>query len=148
MLDQENTQKVKETQMLDQENTQKVKDLYAAFGRGDIPAVLEALSDDVEWVIPGPADIPMTGTRRGKQAVRVWFGTLAENLEFQVFEPREFIAQGDMVVALIYREATTRRSGRKFAAHEAHVWTCRDGKITRHQAFEDTAAVAAAYRGE
>jgi uncharacterized protein len=108
--------------MLEQENTQKVQDLYAAFGRGDMPAVLEALADDVEWVLPGPADFPMAGTYRGKQAVQAWFGTLLENIEFQVFEPREFIAQGDKVVALIYREAITRRSGRKFAAHDAHVW--------------------------
>jgi ketosteroid isomerase-like protein len=123
-------------------------DLYAAFGRGDMPAVLEALADDVEWVLPGPADVPMAGTRRGKQAVQGWFGTVAEHLEFQIFEPRECVAQGDKVVALIYAEATTRRSGRKICAHEAHVWTCKDGQITRHQAFQDTAAIVAAYRGE
>jgi ketosteroid isomerase-like protein len=133
--------------MVEQENTQMVMDLYAAFGRGDLPAVLAALADDVEWVVPGPADIPMAGTRRGKQAVQAWFGTVAANLTFQVFEPREFIAQGDTVVALIYAEATARRTDRTIAAHEAHVWTCRDGKITRHQAFQDTAAIAAAYRG-
>ncbi len=134
--------------MLEQENTQRIMDAYAAFGRGDIPAVLEALSDDVEWVLPGPADIPLTGTRRGKQAVRGWFGALAEHLEFQALEPREFIAQGDKVVALIYREGTARRSGGTFAAHEAHLWEFKDGKVARHRAFEDTAAVAAAYRGE
>jgi ketosteroid isomerase-like protein len=133
--------------MLEQENTQKIKDLYAAFGRGDLPAALETLADDVEWVLPGPADFPMAGTYRGKQAVQGWFGTLVENIEFHALEPREFIAQGDKVVALIYREGTMRRSGGRFAVHDAHVWTCRDGKITRHEAIEDTSAEVAAYRG-
>ena len=134
--------------MVEQENTQTVMDLYAAFGRGDLPAVLAALTDDVEWVVPGPADVPMAGTCQGKQAVQAWFGTVAENLAFRVFEPREVIAQSDKVVALIYAEAVARRSERPIAGHEAHVWTCRDGKITRHHAYQDTAAIAAAYRGE
>ena len=140
MLAQENTQTV-------QGNTQKVKDLYAAFGRGDMPSVLEAIADDAEWVLPGPADFPMAGTYRGKQAVQGWFGTLVENIEFHAVEPREFIAQGDKVVVLFYREGTMRRSGRTFAAHDAHVFTLRDGKITRHEAIEDTAAEVVAYRG-
>ena len=53
--------------MLEQENTQRVKDGYAAFLRGDIPSVLDALADDTEWVSPGPADVPGTGTFRGKR---------------------------------------------------------------------------------
>lgn len=52
--------------MVEQENTQTVMDLYAAFGRGDLPAVLAALADDVEWALPGPANIPMAGTRPGE----------------------------------------------------------------------------------
>jgi ketosteroid isomerase-like protein len=134
--------------MSEQENTQRVKDIYAAFGLGNLPALLDVLADDVEWVAPGPADVPTAGTYRGKQAVRAWFGTVAENLEFQVFEPREFIAQGDKVVVLIYAELTTRRTGRKVAINDAHFWAFRDGKVIRHEAFEDTAALAAAYRGE
>jgi hypothetical protein len=123
-------------------------DAYAAFGRGDIPAVLDTLADDIEWVVPGPSDIPTAGTYKGKQAAGAWFGVLHENLEFQVFEPREYIAQGDKVVSLIYAEATTRRNGGKIAIHEAHVWVFRDGKVTSIQFYQDTAAIAAAYRGE
>lgn len=133
--------------MVEQENTQRVKDFYAAVGRGDMPAVLAALADDIEWVIPGPPDVPWTGAYTGKHALLAWFGRMAEHQEFQVFEPLEFIAQGDKVVALVYAEATTRHNGRKIVNQTAQVWTFRDGTITRHQAFEDTAAVVAAFRG-
>lgn len=135
--------------MLEQENTRLAQESYAAFGRGDMPALGEAMADDIEWVAPGdPADDPTAGTYNGREAVLGWFGTLAENLDFQVFEPREFIAQGDKVVSLVYAEATVRGNGRKVVNHEAHVWTFRDGKLAHFQIYLDTAAIAAAYRGE
>ena len=103
--------------MSEAENTQIAKDAYAAFGRGDIPAVLGVMTDDIEWVFPGPAEVlPNAGTFTGKEAVGAWFGTLDATVEFQVFEPREFIAQGDKLVALgIRREhcAEHRREARR-----------------------------------
>jgi ketosteroid isomerase-like protein len=52
-----------------EENTQTAKDGYAAFGRGDVPAILELLTDGIEWVDPGPPDVlPGAGTHRGKEA--------------------------------------------------------------------------------
>ena len=134
-------------QMVKQNISETVKNLYAEFGRGDMATVLDTLSDDIEFVLPGPADIPMSGTYRGKQAVQAWFGTLVGTLDFQI-EPREFIAQGDKVVVLVTREGTVRHNGRKFAVRDAHIFTVRDGKITHHEAIEDTAAVVAAYHGE
>jgi ketosteroid isomerase-like protein len=129
-----------------EENVQTAKDGYAAFGREDLPGILELLTDDIEWVNPGPPDvIPGAGKHVGKDAVAGFFGTLAQSTDFQAFEPREFIAQGDKVVALIHSEATARSTGRKFVDHEAHVWTFRDGKVAHFQVFQDTAALVAAF---
>ncbi len=33
--------------MTEQENVQLIQELYAAFGRGDVPAILDQLTDDV-----------------------------------------------------------------------------------------------------
>jgi ketosteroid isomerase-like protein len=129
-----------------EENTQTAKDGYAAFGRGDVPAILELLTDDIEWINPGPPDvIPGAGTHHGKEAVGAFFATLSQELDFSTFEPREFIAQGDHVVALIYSESTVKRTGRKLTDHEAHLWTFKDGKVAHFEVFQDTAAVVAAY---
>lgn len=131
------------------ENTRLVQRAYEAFGRGDMPALAEVLADDIEWVNPGdPDDDPNAGTYKGKEAVLGWFGGLASTLDFTTFEPREFIAQDDTVVSVVYAEATVRDTGRALVNHEAHVWTFRDGKIARFQNYQDTAAVAAAHRGE
>src|SRR6185312_700685 len=102
--------------MVEQENTQRAKEFLAASLRGDVPSILESLADDIEWVVPGPSDLPWTGTFTGKQAVVSWLGGLHDIAAFQVFEPREFIAQGDKVVALVYAEYTTQRHGRKLVS--------------------------------
>jgi ketosteroid isomerase-like protein len=80
-----------------------------------------------------------------KEAVAGFFGTLAQSVDFQTFEPREFIAQGDKVVALIHSEATVRSTGRNVVDHAAHVWTFRDGKLAHFEVIQDTAALVAAY---
>lgn len=133
--------------MSEQENVQQIQALYAAFGRGDIPAFFDALADDVELVLPYPADIPNAGTFHGKAGIQQWLGLTMENVEFRALEPHAFIAQGDRVVALLHAEATIKRTGRNVDQEVAHVWTLRDGKVIRQYAYEDTAAVAAAYRG-
>jgi uncharacterized protein len=135
--------------MAEQENIQLAQEAYAAFGRGDLPALADAMADDIGWVSPGdPGVDPTAGTYNGKEAVLAWFGTLAENVDFQVFEPREFIAQGDRVASVVYAEATVRSTGRSFVNSEVHLWTFRGGKVAHLQIYYDTAAVAAAYRGE
>ena len=128
------------------ENTRLAQSAYEAFGRGDMAALADVMADDIEWVHPGdPAVDPNGGTFNGKEAVLGWFGGLASTVEFSAFEPREFIAQDDKVVSLVYVEATARETGRPFANHEAHVWTFRDEKVARFEVYLDTAAGAAAH---
>ena len=132
-----------------EENTRLAQSAYQAFGRGDVATLAEMMTDDIEWVNPGdPDDDPNAGTFRGKEAVLGWFDGLASTLDFTTFEPREFIAQNDKVVSLVYAEATVRDTGRPFVSHEAHVWTFRDGKVARFQVYLDTAVTAAAHRVE
>jgi len=112
-------------------------------------ALAEVMADDIEWVDPGdPDDDPNAGTFKGKEAVLGWFGGLATTRDYTTFEPREFIAQNDKVVSLVYSEATVRDTGRAFVNPEAHVWTIRDRKLARFQSYHDTAAAAAAHRVE
>jgi ketosteroid isomerase-like protein len=132
--------------MAEQENVQQAKDAYAAFGRGDIAAVLQNVADDVEWILPGPADVPTAGTYRGKAAVQTWFGTLAQTVAFERFEPYEFIAQADQVVVLVHVVGRVRQTNRTYTSEDAHLSTYRDGKLIRFQVYTDTAATAAAYQ--
>jgi ketosteroid isomerase-like protein len=88
--------------------------------------------------------IPFAGTRRGREGVAQFFSLVEETLEFQQFEPREFVAQGDMVVVLGFERNLIKPTGRTFEQEWAHVYALRDGKIAKHRGFEDTAAYVAA----
>jgi ketosteroid isomerase-like protein len=128
-------------------NPKVVQNAYAAFGRGDVDGILGLLADNVEWQSFGPAELPMTGLRRGKPEVGRFFKQVGETWNFERFEPREFIVQGDLVVALGYYSGTAKGPGRKFAAEFAHAFTVQGGKITRFREYTDTANLAAALSG-
>ena len=127
-----------------------VQGIYAAFGQGNIPAVLSRLSEDVEWWVAGSSDIPYAGMRRGRRAVEEWFTVLVKSAEIQAFEPKEFITQGDSVVVIGHERLKTKPVGRVLGRVVSHEWvqvfTVRDGQVSRFREFLDTAALASAFR--
>ena len=132
--------------MNEQENLRVVQEGYAAFGRGDIRALLNLYTEDVEYVIPGPPDIiPYAGTYRGHDQVAQFFSLLADAVEFEQFEPQQFIAQGDRVVVLGRNRGRVKATGHSLVEEWAHSITLREGKVTRFQAYNDTAAVVLAF---
>ena len=131
--------------MAERENLEVVKNAYAAFLKGDIGAVIAACAEDVVWTIPGLASVPVAGTRRGREGVAEFFRTLGENQTPQEFQPREFVANGDSVVALGHYSWTIRRTGRTYASEWAHAFTLREGRVVKFREYSDTAAEAEAY---
>lgn len=124
-----------------------VQNAYAAFGSGDIPALLQLLSEDVEWQFTGDAGAPYTGTVRGRAQVGDWFGTVVANDDIQAFAPREFLAGPDHVTVLGHERAIARRGGGTFETDWVHVWHVRDARLSRFFGIFDTEAAARARRG-
>lgn len=124
--------------------TDIVQAAYGDFGRGDIPALLARLTDDVIWEHKGTLDLPYMGVFRGKPAVAQWFGHVAEFDAIEAFEPREFLAGPDHVTVLGWERTRALPNGRVFETDWVHVFQLRDGRIARFVGAYDTAAVAAA----
>jgi ketosteroid isomerase-like protein len=59
--------------MSTQDNLRIVQGIYSAFGKGDIPAILNALADDVEWLQPPGGEPPFKGTYRGRDGAGTFF---------------------------------------------------------------------------
>ena len=128
---------------MSQANIDIAKNGYAAFGRGDIAAILATLSDDVEWTAPGEG-IPTEGTYRGVAEVARFFEIVGRTWNFTAFEPREYIASGDTVVAIGSYSATARATGNSVASEWVMVWKMRAGKIAYFREYTDTQALASA----
>lgn len=121
-----------------------VQTLYAAFGRGDVAAVLELLSDDIDWRFIGDRRAGYAGRVRGKAAVAEWFARVARADDIQAFEPREFLSGTDHVTVLGWERTIARSSGREFDSDWVHVFGLRDGRIHRFVGTLDSEASAAA----
>jgi uncharacterized protein len=132
--------------MNEQENTRVVKQAYDRFKSGDIPGLMNLFSDDIEWILDRSEYVPFTGTRHGKSEVGQFFSSLGESQHPLQFEPQEFIAQGDKVVALGHYTWTVKQTDRIFESDWAEVFTVHDGKITRFREYADTAAAERAYK--
>jgi ketosteroid isomerase-like protein len=132
--------------MQETQNIKLVQDAYAAFGRGDVQGILDRLDDSIIWkgVYGAGPHVPTSGERRGKPEVAEFFKQVAENVNFSRFEPKEFIATGDKVVALGHYTAST-PIGKTFDSDFAMVFTLRNGKVIEFQEFMDSAAANAAF---
>src|SRR5205823_2847097 len=127
-------------------NTEIVKGIYEAFGRGDIETILNNLADNVEWHVSGDQDgIPYAGTYHGRNGVRDFFSVLSDSIGYDRFEPRRFVAEGDQVAVFGYYHGTVKVNGQTVETNWAMEWTLKDAKATSFTAYDDTAAVAAAF---
>ncbi len=130
----------------EQENIKLVKHIYEHFKRGDIKALLNLLSVNIEWQLPEIENVPFAGRRRGHEEMGQFFESLVDTQEIQHFDPREFIARGDKVLALGHYAWRVKSTGREFGGDFAHVFTVLDGKVVKFHEYMDTAAAAAAHR--
>ncbi len=63
--------------------------------------ILDSLDPTVEWVSNGDGNIIPWGRRReGVSGAASFFQALADNLEFEAFEPREFFEDEETVVVI------------------------------------------------
>jgi ketosteroid isomerase-like protein len=127
---------------------ESVQRIYAAFGRGDIPAILEMLADDVAWEAwadnsAQKAGVPWLEPRTGKAGAGEFFRIIGQ---FQVhgFQVLSIMAGEREVAAECVFEGTP-PGGRRFRDEEMHLWTFGpDGKVVRFRHYTDTAKHIAA----
>ncbi len=135
--------------MSEQGNTEIVQQVYAAFLRKDLPAILDLQADDAQWSVAGPGEqIPWAAPRHGRAGVADFLRTLGQWLVAEQFDIREYFAGGDKVVALGYQRGHVRPTGTPYAFDFVHVWTLRERKVTDFRVYYDTAYVVAALRGD
>ena len=125
------------------DNAATVAEIYAAFGRGDVPAVLERLAEGVEWEdwpdnFAQRAGVAHLVPRRGRADVAGFFGVIAgwTVLDFAVLD---VIGTGRQVVAEV-RAAFALPGGARLADEELHLWRFgADGRVVRFRHYCDTA---------
>ena len=123
---------------MSEQNVEFVENVYGAFARGDVPAVLGAFSEDIEWF--EAEGMPYGGLHRGPDAVaQKVFGPITEDVDGFALATGEFIASGSTVAAVVRYTGTGKATGKALDVPAVHVWDVRDGKLVRFRQFIDTA---------
>jgi uncharacterized protein len=119
-----------------EENRHIVVDVYAAFGRGDIEAVIDSLAEDVVWTNHSVPAAPTSGVFHGKDGVRDFFTVVADTLDISKFDVRTIVAEGDVVVVWVDYLATIRSNGKTIDGPLVHWMTLHNGKLATFDEFE------------
>lgn len=129
-----------------------VKNIYEAFGLGNIPAIIDHLSDQVQWEqwadnTSQRAGVPWMQARTGKQGALEFFKELG-NFRIIDFQVLSLMSNETQVAAEILLEADVPAEGSHFRDEELHLWTFDEqGKVVRFRHYLDTAKhIAAAGR--
>ena len=123
------------------DNVSLMKNLYEAFGRGDTPAVLGAMSPNIEWYqAEGNPYRPGGEAWVGPDAVmNNLFMRLGSEWDGFAVHPRTFHGAGDSVIVEARYSGTFKPTGKSMDTQVCHVWDVKDGKVTRFQQYVDTA---------
>jgi ketosteroid isomerase-like protein len=122
-------------------NVDIMEETYAAFGAGDIPAVLGAMDPGIEWYeAEGNPYMPSGEPWVGPNTIlNELFMRLGSEWDGFAVHPETFHDAGDVVVMEGRYSGTYLPTGRSLDAQVSHVWTLKDGKVTKFQQYVDTA---------
>ena len=126
----------------------RIKEIYAAFGRGDVPFILGSMAADVSWEFEAPAEISWGGVRHGPQEAAGFFAGIAAEHADPKLEMTEFFVSGDAVAAFGRYAATVRATGVRVDTPVGHYFKFRDGKIVRYINLINTGAFVEAARAK
>ena len=113
---------------------------YEAFGRGDMDALNELLSDDIVWHVGGTN--PLSGDYKGKEQVFGLFGRFAQETGGTLsIEIHDILANDEHLVVLA--RVTARRNDKTLDQNASYVHHVNEQHQTTEfwALFEDSAAV-------
>jgi ketosteroid isomerase-like protein len=126
-------------------NVKTIKEVYEAFGRGDAEAILEKVTDDVDWAADASGSgAPWYGGRSGRAEVGAFFADVGSVSDVLEFTPLSFAANDNEVHTLVRYRVRFTSTGRETDMNLHHYFRFRDGKIEYYRGSEDTAQTVAA----
>lgn len=127
-------------------NLDIIKGVYNAFATGDFPAFLKAMDPKIEWNeaenFPYADGNPYIGADAIVQGV---FARIGADWEYWTISDQVYhVTQEAMVIVTARYNAKHKLTGKVIRAQVTHMWTLKDGKITRFQQYADTLQVTQA----
>ncbi len=135
-----------ETATQTKNNVQIIQQAFADFSKGNIQGILDVCSNDVVWSGAENPNVPIAGTFKGKEGVSKFFSTLAENVDYSNFEPKEFFSDKDAVIVLGHHTGKVKKTGKTFDHDWCMIFKLHEGKMYSYYVFVDTRDQAESFK--
>jgi ketosteroid isomerase-like protein len=124
-----------------------IASLYEAFSKGDIPFILDSISDEFTWQDPcNPSIVPFGGRYEGKSGMGNFFQNLGGSVDTTLFNVDSFTSEGDKVVGTGQHGFTVRKNGKKALLDWAMVWKFKGDLPVAGRSYYNTAASENAFK--
>jgi uncharacterized protein len=125
-----------------EDNLEIVRAAYEAGNRGDWDEFFGWFHPDAEWETD--PRVPNAGIYRGHEDVRRFIEDQGRPFESTIAEIERLIPSDDRVLAPVRVRRRLRGSTAEVDVRIGHLWTLRDGKVARIQAFAERQRALAA----
>ncbi|MBK8568402.1 MAG: nuclear transport factor 2 family protein [Saprospiraceae bacterium] len=126
-------------------NLSTVQQIYACFGQGDIPSILNLLDEKVQWESWADnsaqnAGVPWIAARNGKAGAVEFFQCIGSQLQIKDFQVLSIMDGGNKIAAEFVIEAVVTATGKTYRDEEIHLWSFSEaGKVIGLRHYLDTA---------
>lgn len=123
-----------------EKNVEIVQNLYSAFAKGDVPAVLQKFDPKIEWNeaenFPYADGNPYIGPKAVLEGV---FARLGAEWEYWHLTEQSYYEanSGEVIVTGRYK-AKNKTTTKEINVQFVHIWTLEDGLVTKFQQYADT----------
>jgi ketosteroid isomerase-like protein len=120
-------------------NKEKIQAMYDAFGKGDIPFILDAVSEDFTWTDPtNPSVAPQGGTYTGRNGFIGFFQNLGGSVDTQLWEVDNYLAEADTVVATGKHGVVVKATGKSHTLNWMMIWDFKNGMPVKGRSIFET----------
>jgi ketosteroid isomerase-like protein len=119
---------------MSQENVEVVRRIYDAWNEGAISRLNDLFDEQVELRLN-----VMMGPYLGRNGVRQFVADLVADWSLLAMTIEDAVVGGDQVVVVVREEGIGRSSQVPITSIENHVWTVRDGRAFRADAYPSRA---------
>ena len=117
------------------DDVESLRNAYEALNEGDIERALAVLDEDAEWC--EHSDLPEAGLYQGRAAIREFLEEFLESWQDFHQETEELIPGDGRVLIMLRSKVRGKGSGIAVEGEYAHLWTMKDGRGTRVDAYFD-----------
>lgn len=126
------------SQDVTQATRERVTALYAAYGRGDMAAVMAGLAEDIAWTSLGDG-APWCGSWRGREGVAGYFAAVTGVCAIAGYEVERILADGEWATVLSTLRTRFHADGSETTHAKADILRLSGGLVVEFREFYDTA---------